>query len=101
MQGSIGGVAVTLALLNAWLASRSGHSGVRWFLGSLLLAPGALLLTFYLVRRFEPVPALAATPFWDWVKLAALAIGAMVLAVTLLNALGGQPEGGAFIVGGS
>jgi len=100
MQGSIGGIAVTLAVLNAWLAARSDRSGVRWFLGSLLLAPGALLLTVYLVRRFEPAPALAARPFWDRVKLAALAIGAMVLAVTLLNAMGGQPEGGALIVSG-
>jgi hypothetical protein len=101
MQGSFGGIAVTLALLNAWLASRSGRSGGRWFLGSLLLAPGALLLTVYLVRRFEPAPTLAARPIWDRVKLAALAIGVMVLAVMLLTALGGQPEGGALIVGGS
>lgn len=101
MQGSIGGIAVTLALLNAWLASRSERSGVRWFLGSLLLAPGALLLTFYLVSRLEPAPTLAARPSWDRVKLVALAIGVMVLAVALLDAMGGQPEGGAFIVGGS
>ena len=101
MQGSIGGLVVALALLNAWLASRSGRSAKRWFLGSLLLAPVVPLLTLYLVRRLEPICALASRASWDRANLAALAIGAAVLALALLNAMGGQSAGGALAVGGS
>ncbi|WP_380168747.1 hypothetical protein [Jannaschia sp. R86511] len=41
----------TLALLNAGLAQTKGHSGLGWFLGSLLLGPVA---TFLLVVMESP-----------------------------------------------
>jgi hypothetical protein len=41
----------TLALINAGLAQAKGHSGLVWFVLSLLLGPLATLLLVALVRR--------------------------------------------------
>lgn len=98
-QASTGALILTLALLNGWLASRRGRSTLRWFLGSLVLAPFAWLLTLYLVTRPGPAAAVQSNAAWDWMNLAALALGAMVLVFALLNALGGHPAGGAALMG--
>jgi len=41
----------TLALINAGLAQAKGHSGLVWFIVSLLLGPLATLLLVAVVRR--------------------------------------------------
>jgi hypothetical protein len=84
MQESAAGVVFLLALLNAWLASRRGRSGLRWFLGSLILAPLGWLLTLYLLTRPAPLTSpIAPSPVWGWIKLTALVGVALILVFTI------------------
>jgi hypothetical protein len=95
MPQAAGGLVLSFAVLNGWLAARRGKSAIRWALGSILLAPVAWIMTLYLIR----VPrgggrASEVSPVWTWAKLAALIAGAAIVVMAISNYAGGLPAGG-------
>jgi hypothetical protein len=97
MPQGVGALVLTVAVVNGWLASRQGRSAGRWAVASLLLAPVAWIATAYLILREPTVTSRTdrVWPFWSWLKLGSVAMGAVVALAALLNALGGLPPGGA------
>lgn len=95
-QPSAAGVVFLVALANAWLASRRDRSGARWFVGSLLLAPVAPLMTLYLLTRPKgrPTPVGTPSPVWGWIKLLGLATATILIVFAALVNIAGQPPGG-------
>jgi hypothetical protein len=95
-QQSVAGGVFLLALLNAWLASRRERSAAKWFMGTILLAPFAPLMTLYLLMHpKEPGRSGTLNPVWDWIKLLGLAAAIVVIVFAALVNITGQPPGGA------
>jgi hypothetical protein len=97
MPQAAGGFVLTLAILNGWLAARRGRSAIRWAVASVLLAPFAWMLTLYLAVGVpaDGVRDEHVSPTWPWLTLGAMAVGAAIVILAVLNALGGLPAGGA------
>jgi hypothetical protein len=93
---SAAGLVLAFALANAWLARRRDRSAARWFVGSLLLAPLAWLLTLYLLSRSErPAAATTPSPAWGRIKLVALASAAVLLVFAAFMNVADRHPGGA------